>query len=329
MRVTFLNRARGEFWSIEELFRIIAAALPTTVTTRTESVPCSGAGFRALLRNVLWSSQISDADIVHVTGDIHYAVIGMWRVPSVLTIHDLRFIENQTGLRRFLFWLLWLYLPCKRATHVTVISEFTKRRLQAHVRMATNKLHVIPDCVDPSFVSTPKPALSEPPVVLHVGTTPNKNLERLIAACNGLNLELWILGRLTAEQKALLSESSIRVREHFDLTREEVLSLYQQCDMVSFVSLYEGFGLPILEAQAVGRPVITSNIAPLNEVAGNGALCVVPQDVAEIHQALRSLLENESLRSNLVQKGFENVRNYSAQAVAQQFHTLYCQMAGR
>ncbi len=329
MKVILLNRARGEFWSIEELFSAIAAAFPAALQAVMASVPRSGASLGSLVSNMLWASRIKDADVIHVTGDIHYALIGIWRTPTVLTIHDLRFIENQGGLRRFLFWLLWIYLPCKRATRVTVISQFTKQRLQSLVRVPDNKLRVIPDCVKPEFLASPKSTLAERPVVLHVGTTPNKNLERLTSACSGLDIELWILGRLSEAQKADLIEKRVVYREYCHLERDQVVRLYEQCDIVSFVSLYEGFGLPVLEGQAVGRPVLTSNIAPMNEVSGDGALLVDPLDVQAIRQGVVELLQSQALRTDLVEKGFRNVRKYSVTTVAEQYHDLYKTMVSR
>ncbi len=329
MKIVYLNRARGQFWSIEELFSAVAESLPSTAKVRTQTVPRTGASLASILSNVLASAQIRHADVIHVTGDIHYALIGIWRIPTVLTIHDLRFIENQRGLRRFLFWLLWIYLPCKRATRVTVISQFTKQRLQSLVRVPDNKLCIIPDCVKPEFRASPKPTFAERPVVLHVGTTPNKNLERLTSACSGLDIELWILGRLSEAQKADLMEKRIVYREYCHLERDQVVRLYEQCDIVSFVSLYEGFGLPVLEGQAVGRPVLTSNIAPMNEVSGDGALLVDPLDVQAIRQGLVELLQSQALRTDLVEKGFRNVRKYSVTTVAEQYHDLYKTMVSR
>lgn len=326
MKVLYLNRARGEFWSIEELFNSIAAALPPTIQAYVQNVPRSGATLRSLLINVLWTSRIRDADVIHVTGDVHYAVIGIWRSPSVLTIHDLRFIEEQTGIRRLLLWALWIYLPCRRASQITVISEFTKLRLKSLIRIKNEKLSVIPDCVRPEFKAVPKTILSDRPIILHVGTTPNKNLDRLFAACEGMSIELWILGRLCNGQKAVLSEKEIIYREYVHLGRDEVTRLYERCDLVSFVSLYEGFGLPILEGQAVGRPVLTSDIAPMNEISGDGAMLVDPTDVNAIRSGLKDLIDNANLRNELVSKGFLNVRKYSVEAVARQYCDLYNRM---
>lgn len=323
IRVGFLNRCPGDFWSIEELFRNIAESLPPAVIHRQIYAPYAGAKVRSLLGNLLWARSIRGYDVVHITGDVHYLVMGVRRSPVILTIHDLRFMENQRGIRRYLLWLLWLYLPIKLARQVTVISEFTKSCLLSTVRMDANKIKVIPDCVGSEFVARAKEQLSQSPIILHVGTTPNKNIGRLTAACAGLDVELWILGRLTIEQTNDLADKRIQFKEYVGLTREQVVGLYQRCDIVSFVSLYEGFGLPILEAQATGRPVLTSNISPMSDVSGDGAYHVDPLSIQSIRGGICALLSDATLRRDLVAKGFHNVQKYSASAVAAQYYTLY------
>lgn len=323
MRIAFINRCKGEFWSIEDLFLAIARALPSSATHWFDTAPRSGASITAIVSNLRWASQVMGADLLHITGDIHYAAISIYRCPSVLTIHDLRFIENTCGLRRFLFWLLWIYLPCRRTTHVTVISQFTKQRLLSLVNIKPDKLTVIPDCVSDEFRPSPKGEVSSIPIVLHVGTTSNKNLERVACACHEMQVELWVLGRLTREQKALLQLKEISFREYFDLEKYQVVELYQKCDIVCFASLYEGFGMPILEAQAVGRPVVTSNIAPMDEVSGGAAMLVNPLDVASIRDGLNQLIRDQELRSRLVDAGYKNAQKYSAKEVAAQYFRLY------
>lgn len=323
IKVAFGMRCAGVFWSIEELFSNVASAFPTWVNYTFVSAPRGRANLGSLLVNLSWLRSLRDFDVVHQTGDIHYAILGEWRRPVVLTIHDLRFIEEAGGLKRLLFWWLWLYLPCLRANRVTVISDFTKERLLTLCKVKPEKVRVIPNCVAGEFVVTDKSWNAAKPCLLVVGTTPNKNLDRIAQACEGLQVRLSILGQLDAGQKAGLEARNLEFESFQDLTKAGVVRLYQECDLVVFVSTYEGFGMPILEGQAVGRPILTSDISPMREVAGEGALKVDPFDVAAIRSGLERLIADLGLREHLVQEGFRNVERYSAKAVAAEYAALY------
>jgi glycosyltransferase involved in cell wall biosynthesis len=93
--------------------------------------------------------------------------------------------------------------------------------------------------------------------------------------------------------------------------------------MVVFASLYEGFGLPILEAQAMGRPVITSNFGAMREAAGDGALLVDPYSVEEIRDAILRIKREPALREDLIAKGLRNAAKYRADAVAERYAGIY------
>lgn len=329
LRVLIANRSPGRFWSIEELFTSIARAFPECVKHSVANAPRGRANPGSLAANLLWASSLKDCDVIHLTGDIHYAVLGMWRYPVVLTIHDLRIIEEVRGLRRLLFWWLWLYLPCLRANRVTVISEFTKSRLLALCRVNPAKVRVIPNCVSPAFTPATKPWPAGKARVLIVGTTDNKNLTRVVEACSDLDVRLCILGKPTEAQEGQLTQSGLDYESHHGLASEAVVALYQSCDLVCFVSTYEGFGMPILEAQAVGRPVLTADLSPMREVAGAGALLTDPFNSMAIREGLARLLSDQELRAGLVRRGFENVSRYSATSVAAQYADLYREVLGR
>jgi glycosyltransferase involved in cell wall biosynthesis len=263
IRVVLANRARGQSHSIEELVSTVCRFFPKWVSYIVVSAPRTRARFDSLFENLRWAWLLKDCDIIHQTGDIHYTVLSMWRCPVILTIHDLRFVDETSGIKRWQLWVGWLFFPCLKADRVTVISEFTKSRLLAVCRIRSDKVKVIPNCVAPEFTYIPRPWPDERPTVLLVGTTDNKNLSRVVTACTGLEVQLCILGNLTGSQQQQLDQNGVEHECHQGLTRQEVVSLYQSCELVVFVSTYEGFGMPILEAQAVGRPVLTSDISPM------------------------------------------------------------------
>jgi len=102
-----------------------------------------------------------------------------------------------------------------------------------------------------------------------------------------------------------------------------MIQAYINCDMLCFVSTYEGFGLPIIEAQACGRVVITSNNASMPEIANNGALLVNPLDVNDIKNGINLLINNSKLREELISKGIENVKRFQPEIIANQYQQLY------
>ena len=162
---------------------------------------------------------------------------------------------------RLFIKIFWFWLPALMVRKITVISNFSKDQVMGLIPFAEKKIRVIYNPVSSLLNYSPKNFNKRNPLILHLGTKANKNLERTIKALNGLKCRLLIIGELTEQQVQLLKQNKINFRNKKFIPFSEIKAAYEECDMVSFVSLYEGFGMPVIEAQAVGRPVLSSNVS--------------------------------------------------------------------
>jgi len=259
----------------------------------------------------------------HILGDVHYVALGLPGQRTILTVHDLNHLDRLRGWRKILFRWLYFSLPLRRCRVVTAISEQTRQRLVELFPFVAQKVTVIPDCVPSGFEPNPKPFNAACPRLLQVGTAPHKNLERVAQALKGERCVLHVVGRLTPRQRQLLDDLRIRYENGVDLSDEELLRAYEEADLVVFVSLAEGFGLPVLEAQAIGRPVVTSDLSPMRDVAGGAACLVDPRNVDSIRAGIRRVIDDADYREALIAKGYENVKRYAPQVIAEQYAELY------
>ena len=240
--------------------------------------------------------------IHHVTGHIHDVLMALIGVKTVLTIHDLVFLDNvKNPIKRFYKWLFWLYIPIKIADKVVCISTQTKHNILS--KITTDKLVVIHNPVDPAFNFSEKPFNQEMPIILHIGTGWNKNLEKTIQALAGINCHLRIIGKLSSTQFKLLNDFNINFSNQCNLSDSEIKQEYTNCDIVNFPSKYEGFGMPIIEGQCTGRIVVTSNIEPIIEVANGAAVFISPEDVNSITTAYTKIIADEAYRIDIINRG--------------------------
>lgn len=271
----------------------------------------------------------SASELNHITGDVNFLAMGLRGKKTLLTIHDMGYYENpvHARLKKMIYSLFWFRLPLMSVDMVTVVSEFTKEKVMRYFNFPASRIRVVPNPVKPVFRQVPKGALNERPVVLMLGTGKHKNLDNLIAAAKGTNFHLDIVGWPAPDELAKLKEYGISHTLYRGLNEEQILERYIACDVLFMASLYEGFGMPIIEAQAVGRPVVTSNIGAMLEIGKDSAVLVDPLKPEEIREAITSLLIDRSYYDSTVQKGLVNAVKYDHKVIAAQYLNVYEELA--
>ena len=321
------RRPIPEYFSLENVFSTIRQPLEKLIRITQTSAPSARANPLSVLSNLRAFRKLH-GDVFHVTGDIHYAVFAFPGKKTVLTIHDCVFLYNTKGLRRWIFLWCWLKLPVRHARFITTISEATKKDIIDHTGCAPSKIVVINNPMDAAFMYTPKSFNASKPVILQMGTWSNKNLERVIEALTGLSCHLTIIGKLSDEQLALLKQSNMEYSNHFNISKDGLIAQYKACDMVLFASTFEGFGLPVIEAQAIGRPLVTSDLSPMKDVAGEGACLANPYDSVSIRNCVNRIISEAAYRTALVENGLVNVRRFEPGNIAAAYAAVYAKAGG-
>jgi glycosyltransferase involved in cell wall biosynthesis len=245
-------------------------------------------------------------------------------LPLVVTLHDLNHLHYYSRVHALYYELIMKPLY-RRCSAIICVSNFTRNELLSWSGANPERVFTVYNGVAfDTFAQGSKCELGFP-YVLYVGNRRSyKNLERLFQAFaqtslprNGIRLVLT--GTPDSPLQNLAAHCNIAHRVHFagNLTDEELGRLYRGARLVAFVSLYEGFGLPILEAMAASVPVLTSNITAMPEIAGNAALTVNPTSIEAIAAGLERLSADEDLRIQLIQRGRLRATSFDWNTTAQ------------
>ena len=320
MQITFYNRDRRQGnYSFEEIFKNLQNNIDDNIHIKNFIVDSS----KNKLKNI-WQAKRDQGRVNHITGDVNWLAFGLDPARTILTVHDIGHYENTLeGLKKWLFGLLWWKGPLNRAQYITAISEFTKSKLVEFFGIPPEKVSVIYNPAPEGFKPRKKLFNRKKPRILQVGSMDNKNVEGLMEAVRDMACRVVLLRKPNEVLKQKLIDQHISFEWHSDLNYDQVYDLYCSCDMLYFASTYEGFGMPIVEAQSVGRPVITSNICSMPEVAGQGAHYVDPHNVEEIKKGVIRIIEDGLYRDSIVGMGLENVRRFKATTISRQYLELY------
>jgi glycosyltransferase involved in cell wall biosynthesis len=275
-----------------------------------------------LARELMWYPLVlgaaSDLDVLHCP--TYYGPLRA-RAPVVVTVHDLAVLRHPEA---FPLWTR-TYVPrvvphVLRAAHrLIAVSEFTRRELVELLRVPETKISVVPNAVDDVFTADGPAA--EGDYVLAVGTLePRKNLSKLAQAARRAGAELRVVGATGWGDVPLDG-----VRLLGEVGDPELARLYRGASVVAYPSLYEGFGIPVLEAMACGAPVVTSAGGATEEVAGGAAVLVDPLDPASIAAGLERAMQH---RDELRARGLERAREFSWAEVARRTREIYEEVAG-
>jgi glycosyltransferase involved in cell wall biosynthesis len=221
---------------------------------------------------------------------------------------------------------LFLDLPVRKAKWITTVSLKSKEEIIRYTNCDQKKIIVIANPLSENCINVCSNIIAEEARLLFVGTKQNKNLENVIPALHGLKIHLRIIGDLTHNQHLLLRKFEIKYSNASDLTSDELSREYQNADLILFPSLYEGFGLPVIEGFCAGKPVITSNISPMKEIAGDAAFLVDPQSISSIRNAVSDVINNPELRRLKVEKGKLIARSYQSKNIYSQYENLWKQV---
>jgi glycosyltransferase involved in cell wall biosynthesis len=257
-----------------------------------------------------------------------------------VTVHDLGYLHYPQAHtrwgRRYLQWST--AHNARTASQIIADSEATKRDLVEYCRTPPERITVVYPGHDPTFAPVRDPVQLNNVrerygvpgrYALYVGTLqPRKNLGRLLAACAYLARECQDVHLVIAGKKGWLQESllaqvrELGLQEHVHLTgyvpQRDLPALISGASVFVLPSLYEGFGLPVVEAMACGTPVICSRVSSLPEVVGDAALLIDPHDTADIARSIQRVLRDDRLQQDLTRKGLERASLFSWDRAAQQ-----------
>jgi len=324
-KVLYVERKAHEFVSIEKAFRQLAACISDRFETGFQQLP-HGFSFADTIKNLLLFKK-QKADVYHITGHVHYIALLFSPRNTVLSIMDLRFLDTKPGLRRFLLKKLYLDLPVKRLRYITAISEQTRQEILFHTKCSEEKVRTLDlPLLDHIRSEVSAPFNQNTPRILQVGTMPNKNVPNLARALNGLTCKLVIIGRMDDALNSVLQENRIDCENRFDLSDAELRNEYEQADIVAYCSTYEGFGLPIIEAQSMRKPVITSDLSPMKETSGGAAILIDPADFLSIREGIQKIIDDSTFRSELIEAGIRNIERFSPKTVVSGYEALYSEI---
>ncbi len=300
--------------------------------------------FKSLWRSFSVSRQLekNELDLFHGLSNELPEGIHKTDVPAAVTIHDLifmRFPEYYKPFDRRIYYSKVKY-ACTSAKKIIAISSQTKNDIIEFLKIDPEKIELIYQSISPRYFEPqtvenllPKYSISEN-FILAVGTVePRKNQLSILKAIHAKKLQTQIVfvGKPTQYSFQLLefiSENKMEDQVKFltNIPRKDLIALYQQARLSVYISIFEGFGLPVIESMASGCPVITSNVSCLPETAGGAAILCAPNNIDDLGNQIQKILEDEAFRSDWIKKGTERAKVFHPEYFSQKMISLYSEI---
>lgn len=352
----FFNNNSGLGNYSRDLVRILAASFPDNdyvlfndnQSQRGKDIVALANVYFAETSKGSWSRQLKmGKDAQQINADIFHGLSGelplKWtekKIKKVVTIHDLIFLRFPQYYsffdRKIHFWKF--KKAAEQADLIIAISEQTKRDIIQFLKVPEEKIRVIyqgchqafKDNQSEEFLVSIKEKYDLPErFILNVGTIEErKNLLNIVKAVNGTEIPLIIIGKKTKyfnKVQKFVKKNDLESQVHFleDVSMEELAAIYKLADIFVYPSLFEGFGIPVIEALFSETPVITSNVSCLPEAGGENSVYVDPTNFEDIKAKINFLWDNESERNRRARKGLEFVQKFEDQLIAKNLHTVY------
>lgn len=318
-RVIFLRKKIDGENSIEGYAQRVADATGAVIKV----CPYDSTTLIGMLRNIKFARN-EHGRINHIAAQTESYLVPFLKGKRIVTFHD---FGTLYASRNFLYGLLKILVYVKTAEYfsdaITFVSKQTEEEFLKQKWKKIKNLHVIYNSYDERLVPNDKSNFEPKPVVLQIGTGVRKNLESTIRAMEGINAKLLVIGKLNKNQLELLKEYEIDYENAFDITYEKIVDCYNRAKLVVFPTFYEGFGLPIIEANIMQKPIISSDLPIVREVGLDAVYYINPNRVEDISNALKKLFYDNLLYERYVELGIKNARRFSKNVIFSQYSELY------
>lgn len=345
-----LIRILEEYYPSNEYIKYTPKIKDSWFDDQTIKLPKGGLNF---LFSSLWRNKWITKDLIEDHIEIYHGLSGeiptglkKANIKSIVTIHDLIFLkfpELYKPIDRFLYNKKFKF-AVNNADKVVAISQQTKIDIINYYQIDPKKIEVIYQGCHPAFKI--KKTLEEKETIrnkyhlpekflLNVGSIePRKNAFQIVKAIENLDISLLIIGKETKYSREIREylktkgiEHKVRIMQGFSM--EELSTIYSMAEIFIYPSKYEGFGIPIIEALYSSTPVITTNSGVFPEAGGPFSYYINPENIEEIKYAIASIMNNQSMRQEMISKGLDYVQRFNDDTIAAQWNEMYASLNKR